>query len=97
MKYLRAGGNRLAPHCGRLVGVYPLTMQRHSHARSPPYSALRTSGWTPTILLPQPGHGRLGTQPLTMQWDSDAGFVVDSALQTFRLRIADKLVVTNEM
>ena len=104
MKYLRAGGNRLAPHCG-LVGVYPLTMQRHSHARSPPYSALRTSGWTPTmqwhseprsdshfalrttwwtptILLPQPGHGRLGPQPLTMQWHSDARTVPDSALRT---------------
>ena len=72
-------------------------MQWHSEPRSDSHFALRTSWWTPTILLPQPGHGRLGTQPLTMQWDSDAGFVVDSALQTFRLRIADKLVDTNEM
>ena len=30
-----------------------------------------------------------------MQWHSDAGCVVESALQTFRLCIADKLVDTN--
>ena len=31
-----------------------------------------------------------------MQWHSDAGCVVDSALQTFRLRIADYWVCTND-